>query len=154
MAYTMPRAAEHDPERLGMRGDDIFWMLLSLLALGPDEQRALLPPIPRRADPDAREPLRNPLFALVYAFHYYMPAWCRSVDAGRDLTWPLDESIEELGLPIDGAGVFCSEAFADHRLWWLVRRAAQALLAEAGLPPHPLPHPFPVWELVSPPPPA
>jgi hypothetical protein len=151
LAPSLHRDPEFDPERLGLRGDDVFWMLLSFLALGPDEQRVLLPPIPARADPRARELEHNPLFALVYAFHYYMPAWCRSVDPGRDLVWPLDESIEELALPSDDAGDLCVESFISAEIWGHIRREAGVVLTESGLGPHPIPNPLPLRELIAPP---
>jgi hypothetical protein len=146
------RNEDFDPLRLGLRGADVFRVLLSLLALSPQRQRRLLPGIPSRGDPRARELKGNPLLALSFALHYTMPAWCRAHDPGRDATWVLDECLEEIDLTAASGevGAFCLESFLADRSWRMLRRDARELLEELGLEPAPIHSPLPIFELVKP----
>lgn len=152
MADGVQREDEFDRPWLGLRGEHLFRMLLSLLAGSPKRQRRLLPAIPSRGDPRARELELNPLLGLSFALHYYMPAWCRAHDPDRDATWPLDECLEAIDrtASTEDVGAFCLESFLADRSWRQLRHEARALLKELGLERAPIPSPLPIFELVKP----
>lgn len=125
-------------------------MLLSFVALAPAEQLASLPaPVPGRDDPSALDPQRNPLLALAIALYDYFPAWARSFDDWAAQGWDFDLALAAVDAPERGAGIHCLEELLHGEDWQTLRREASSTLREAGLDPHPVPKPLPVWRLLE-----
>jgi hypothetical protein len=128
--------------------DEVYWLLLSFVALDSEEQLAHLPaPVPGREDPRATDPSHNPLLALNFALYDYFAAWNREFDAARG--WDFDDLLSKFATPSDGPGIFCLEELRGGEAWRELRAAALEVLSKAGLEPLPVPTPLPVFDLVA-----
>lgn len=134
---------------IGLPPDEVYWMLLSFVALEPAEQLAHLPaPVPARDDPGALDRERNPLLALSIALYDYFPAWCRAFGSQDLQGLEFDRTLGAVDAPEQGAGIHCLEELLHGEAWRELRREARFALEDAGLDPHPIPTPLPLRELV------
>lgn len=128
----------------------IYWMLLTLMALEPEEQVShLLLPIPSRGNADASRPTRNPLLALNLALDEYKFYWFDEHERTEALA-AFDEARELYAVTPGGdVGIFCIEEFLNGERWRRLRELARRALEESRLGAFPLPQTINFDELVE-----
>lgn len=129
---------------------DVYWMLLSLLSIEPEQQLKHLGDIPHRDSPMAKRASSNPLLALNLALCEYHVSWWDDFYPKIEATDRFDSELRRLGVVSgEGPGIFCFEEFLGGESWRHLRELAKAALAESGLDLYPVPVPIPFDELVE-----
>lgn len=122
---------------------EVFWMLLTLTSLPPEEAMAHFAlETPKREDPRCGQHFSNPLGQLSRALIEYYLGWeenfedeCKAASGLKELCWEMGRTASA-----DPPGPYCLEEFSTGESWKKARRLAQAALNETGMPPVPVPN--------------
>jgi hypothetical protein len=129
---------------------EIYWMLLSLVSMPPENQLEHLGNVPRRTSALACSPVHNPLIALNIALWQFNVSWCDDFYPNIIAAEVFDSELKRLGSTSgDGVGIFCLEELLTGDSWKHLRELAKAALAESGLGVCPVPAPIPFGEFVE-----
>jgi hypothetical protein len=146
------RVRDHAPgEEPGDLDDpqDLFWLLVSWVALEPEAQLAhLTAPLPSRDSPDALKRATNPLLCVEYGLRAF--GLCCDRTNGSMLKLFRDAVERHNPERQPRPGIYCREEFPDGAAWRELRSLARSAIAESGLAPQLLPERLDVRSYIEP----